>query len=263
MKVSIIMGVYNAASTISISIDSIIKQTYQDWELIICDDCSKDDTYDIVKSYANTHDNIVVIRNEKNCRLAYSLNHCLKYSKGEYIARMDADDLCFPDRLDKQVAFLDSHPEYAVVGGGVLLFDGEKVKKTLLNPEVPQKESLAKGVPFFHPTIMMRKSAYDALNGYLVSDRTKRGQDYDMWFRFYALGFKGYNLQEPVLRYHDSLSDYGKKTSWNMAWGTTKTMWIGFRSCKMPLHMYVWIFKPVISWMLPKKVIYMMHNKKI
>ena len=262
MKVSIIMGAYNTASTLPSSIDSVINQTYKDWELIICDDCSKDNTYDVAKSYADKYENIVVIRNEKNSRLAYSLNHCLQYAKGEYVARMDADDLCLPDRLEKQVKFLDEHPEYQVVGGGVLLFDGEKVKKTLLNPEVPEKEYLAKGVPFFHPTIMMRKSAYDALDGYLVSERTKRGQDYDMWFRFFANGFKGYNLQEPVLRYHDSIEDYGKKSSWEMTWSATKTMWIGFNMVRMPLRLYPWVLKPIISYLLPRKIVYMIHNKK-
>ncbi|WP_308746140.1 glycosyltransferase family 2 protein [uncultured Bacteroides sp.] len=262
MKVSVIMGAFNAASTLSASIDSVLQQTCKDWELIICDDCSTDNTFDVAKSYAEKYPNIRVIRNEKNSRLAYSLNHCLKYVQGEYIARMDTDDLCLPDRLEKQVAFLDAHPDLAVVGGGVMLFDGEKVKKTIFNPEKPRKEYLAKGVPFFHPTIMMRKSVYDALNGYIVSDRTKRGQDYDMWFRFYAKGFRGYNLQEPVLRYHDSLSDYSKKSSWNMTWGATKTMWLGFNACKMPLFLYPWILKPIVSWLLPKKLIYMIHNKK-
>lgn len=262
MKVSIIMGAYNTAPTLPVSIESILQQTYKDWELIICDDCSKDNTYEVALSYAKNYSNIRVIRNEKNSRLAYSLNHCLQYAQGEYVARMDADDFCLPDRLAKQVAFLDTHPEFAVVGGGVMLFDGKVVKKTIFNPEEPKKEFLAKGVPFFHPTIMMRKSVYDTLDGYLVSDRTKRGQDYDMWFRFYAKGFRGYNLQEPLLRYHDSLSDYAKKSSWDMTWGATKTIWLGFRVCKMPLRFYPWVLKPIVSWLLPKKLIYIIHNKK-
>ena len=127
MRVSVIMGAFNAASTLSASIDSVLKQTYKDWELIICDDCSTDNTFDVAKSYVEKYPNIRVIRNEKNSCLAYSLNHCLKYVQGEYVARMDTDDLCLPDRLEKQVAFLDAHPDLAVVGGGVMLFDGEIV----------------------------------------------------------------------------------------------------------------------------------------
>lgn len=263
MKISIIMGAYNTASTLPLSIESVVQQTYKDWELIICDDCSKDDTYEVAKSYAEKYSNIIVVRNEVNSRLAFSLNHCLEYARGEYVARMDADDLCLPDRLEKQVAFLDSHPEYAVVGGGVVLFDGDKIKKAIFNPEIPEKTFLARGVPFFHPTIMMRKTIYEALGGYLVSERTKRGQDYDLWFRFFAKGFKGYNLQESVLHYHDSLSDYNKKSSWKMSWGTTKTMWIGFRMNEMPLRLYPWVLKPLVTALMPKKMVYLIHNKKV
>lgn len=257
------MGAYNSASTLPASIDSVINQSYKDWELIICDDCSKDDTFVVAKSYADKYDNIIVIRNERNSRLAYSLNHCLQYAKGDYVARMDADDICLPDRLEKQVAFLDSHPEFQVIGGGILLFDGENVKKLLLNPEVPKKEFLAKGVPFFHPTIMMRKSAYDSLDGYIVSERTNRGQDYDMWFRFFAKGYRGYNLQEAVLRYQDSIDDYRKKSSWKIAWNAIKTRWIGFNMIHMPLHLYLWVLKPIASYLLPKRIVYMIHNMNV
>lgn len=256
------MGVYNAAETLSAAIESVLAQTFEDWEMIICDDCSTDNTQEVLSRYTNKFPQIKLIRNETNKRLAYSLNHCLEYAQGEYIARMDADDMCLPNRLKKQVEFLDSHPEYQVVGGGVQLFDGKVVKREIYNPEVPDKTHLAHGVPFFHPTIMMRKSAYDKLHGYTVCDRTKRGQDYDMWFRFYAMGLKGYNLQEAVLRYHDSIEDYGKKSSWTMAKNEFMTLWIGFGLVKMPLYLYPWVLKPIASWLLPKKLIYMIHNKK-
>lgn len=262
MKVSIIMGAYNTASTLPASIDSVINQTFKDWELIICDDCSMDNTYEVAKSYADKYDNIVVIRNEKNSRLAYSLNHCLKYAKGEYIARMDADDLCFADRLEKQVKFLDSNPQYEVVGGGVVLFNEKGNEKLLLNPEAPTVKDLIKTVPFFHPTIMMRKSAYDSIGGYTVSERTKRGQDYDMWFRFYRAGFRGYNLQEPVLKYHDDEQDYKKKSSLSVAIGLAKTRWYGYRLNKMPIYSYFYVLKPILSAIVPAKIGYFLHKAK-
>ena len=90
--VSIIMGVYNGADALSQAIDSIIAQTYTHWELIACDDSSTDDTPKILFDYAKRDSRIVVIHNEKNCGLAASLNHCLKYVRGTYIARMDCDD---------------------------------------------------------------------------------------------------------------------------------------------------------------------------
>ena len=95
-KISIIMGAYNCEDTLSEAIDSIIQQTYKDWELIICDDGSKDNTLSIAKEYEKQYENIHVYKNEKNLGLNKTLNKCLSYAKGEYIARMDGDDISLP-----------------------------------------------------------------------------------------------------------------------------------------------------------------------
>ena len=108
--VSIIMGVYNDANLLSQAIDSLLAQTYAKWELIACDDCSTDNTSDILSEYAKNDPRIIVIRNEKNCGLAATLNHCLEYAQGEYIARMDCDDLSVETRLEKQVSYLQGPP---------------------------------------------------------------------------------------------------------------------------------------------------------
>ena len=105
--VSVIMGIYNCEKTLSDAIDSIINQTYSDWELIMCDDGSTDNTYQIATKYSEKDNRITVIKNDTNSGLAFSLNHCLKYAKGEYVARMDADDISLPNRFEKQVAFLN------------------------------------------------------------------------------------------------------------------------------------------------------------
>ena len=262
VKVSVIMGAYNCASVVGRSIESIMAQSYQDWEFIICDDCSTDETCRVIHEYIDKDSRIKLIHNEKNCRLAYSLNHCLSVATGEYIARMDADDICLPVRLEKQVEFLDHHPEFAVVGGGVILYDEAGDRNQLLNDEVPVVKSMKWGVPFFHPTIMMRKTVYDSLNGYVVSKRTRRGQDYDLWFRFFAAGNKGYNLQEPVLKYHDNLNDYNKKSSLSSAWGTTKTLLKGFRMNRFPFYDYPWAFIPVLKVLVPKSILYHIHKNK-
>lgn len=261
-KVSIIMGAYNCAATIGRAIESIQSQTFADWEFIICDDCSTDSTYDVVKKYAEDDERIILIKNAENRRLAYSLNHCLSIAKGEYVARMDCDDISLPDRLAKQVDFLDKNLTYNVVGGGVILFDEIGDKQILLNKEFPSVEDMKRRIPFFHPTIMMRKTAYDKLDGYLVSKRTLRGQDLDLWFRFYANGFSGYNLQEPVLKYHDDIGDYAKKSSFNLAWGLTKTMLYGFKANNFPFYSYIWAFVPIVTAFIPKYIVYFIHNRK-
>ena len=102
-KISILMGIYNCADTLSRAIDSIVNQTYTNWELILCDDGSVDSTYEIAKQYQNKYpDKIVLLKNEKNIQLAATLNHCLEYATGKYISRMDGDDESTPDRFEKQ-----------------------------------------------------------------------------------------------------------------------------------------------------------------
>ena len=110
-KISIIMGIYNCEKTLPEAIESILAQTYTNWELIMCDDCSTDNTYSIAKKYQEKYtDKIILVRNNENCRLAYSLNHCLKYASGKYIARMDGDDISLPHRFERQIEFLEKNP---------------------------------------------------------------------------------------------------------------------------------------------------------
>ncbi len=259
--VSVIMGIYNTADTLPRAIESILNQTYTNWELIMCDDASTDDTYDVAKQLADKYDNIKLVRNEKNSRLAYSLNQCLKLAQGEYVARMDADDISLPERFEKQVDFLNNHPEYAVVGCGIINFDEDGDRNILIAKECPPVLNMKRGVPYIHPSIMMRKEAYDALGGYYVSERTQKGQDLDLWFRFYAAGFRGYNLQEPLLKYHTSVDDYKKKRKLKYAIGMMKTNFYGFKINRFPLHLYIWAIKPVISSIMPKKIMFDFHKK--
>ena len=105
-KVSVIMGVYNGEKTLNRAIESICAQTFTDWELIICDDCSNDGTEKLLQKWCQTEPRIISLRNEKNCRLAASLNRCLERASGEYIARMDDDDVSFPERFEIQSLFL-------------------------------------------------------------------------------------------------------------------------------------------------------------
>lgn len=258
--VSVIMGVYNSADTLERCVNSLLEQTYTDWELILCDDGSTDDTYEIAKSISDKHSNITLLKNTSNKGLAYSLNKCLNVAQGKYIARMDADDISIPERFQKQVEFLENHPEYSVVGSSVILYDENgdmAVRKAI---EYPDKYSLLKSVPFMHPTIMMRKEVYDILNGYTVSKRTIRGQDMDLWFRFFAKGFKGYNIQTPLLKYQESLSDY-KKRSFKVRWNGVKTRFIGYRKLNYPLRYYIYLLKPVIAGLIPHRIMYFYHKK--
>ena len=259
--VSIIMGVYNEENNLEKCIDSILRQTYTNWEFIICNDCSKDGTQDILNEYTRKDKRIRVLNNNENSGLASALNNCLAVAGGEYIARMDADDISLPERLEVQVAYMEAHPEIDCVGCNRILFDETGNRGIFLAIEYPDKRILLKATPFAHPTIMMKKCVYDELGGYTVSKDTTRAEDLDLWIRFYAKGYKGYNLQFPLYKYHVSREDY-KKRSFKAAVQTSKVYMRGYEILNFPWYSRIYALKPIISALLPNSFMYKYHKSK-
>lgn len=250
-KVSVIMGVYNCKESVSNAIDSILAQTFSDWELIICDDGSTDGTDVVLQKYeAENPGKIICLRNEHNKKLAYSLNRCLMAAKGEYIARMDADDKSLPNRLQKQVKFLDGNPEYALVGGATEIFDGNSIIGIRIPKAIPDTRDVLFGPTFLHPTIMMRKYAYDILNGYTELERAEQVEDWDLWLRFFSFGFKGYNLQEPVLVYYEPIDDHKKRT-FSRTLNCVKTARAGYAMLHISKWQYIFSYKPILMFFAP------------
>lgn len=261
-KVSVIMGIYNCEKTLPEAIESVIGQTYTNWELIMCDDGSKDNTYAVAEKYRDRYpDKIILLKNEINKRLAATLNRCLTMATGDYIARMDADDTNLPQRFEKEVEFLETHLEITCVGTGCIIFDDKGDHSVRLGKEHPTKMILIHGTPFAHPTIMMRKEAYEALGGYTSSPDTMRAEDVDLWFRFFSKDYQGYVIQEPLYRYRESMQDF-KRRSWKAAIGTTKVCLRGYKLLKYPPYVYPYAFKPIVAAMVPKRLMYLYHFKK-
>lgn len=253
-RVSVIIATYNCSATLGTAVDSILAQTMQDFEIVACDDCSTDETYAILKQYERENpEKVVVLRNGKNSKLPYSLNRCLEVAKGEYIARMDGDDISAPDRFEKQVAFLDARPEYDLVGTDMLLFDEHGEFGTIKASRTPSPKDLLMSTPFCHATIMMRASAYKALGGYTVAKRTIRGQDVDLWFRFFAGGYTGYNLPQPLYRVREDRNAQ-KRRKLKFRIYEAQTRLIGFRQLHFPVYQYVYAVLPVIKFFIPKKL---------
>ncbi len=242
-KISIIMGIYNCSKTLPEAIESILAQTYDNWELIMCDDCSTDDTYKVAEEYKNKYpDKIKLIRNEKNSKLAFSLNHCLKYATGKYVARMDGDDISLPERFEKQVKFLNDNPDIHLVGTSMQRFN-EKGKNDIVTP--PQKIDkyiLRNRIPFNHATILTYKYVYDELNGYTVAERTNRAQDYDLWFRFFHKGFMGANMMEPLYLVREDENAVRRRTA-KVRINAYKTTRMGYKLLGYPKH---WIIRATV-----------------
>lgn len=158
-KVSIIMPVYNSEKYVGEAISSILEQTYKDFELIVIDDCCKDRSAEIIKQFKD--ERIVFVQNKENKGFLYGLNYGIEIARGEYIARLDDDDIAYPDRLEKQIAYMDSHEEIILLGTQInLLIDGNIVPKEFVpiySPEEIKFSLLFGNYCIAHSSFMMRK----------------------------------------------------------------------------------------------------------
>ncbi len=256
------MGIYNCANTLEEAIESILKQTYQDWELIMCDDGSQDNTYEVATSFSKKYENIIVFQNERNRGLNYTLNRCLEKANGKYIARMDGDDISLPTRLEKEVAFLDQHREYAIVSTNMIYFDenGEWGRSNML--EFPQKEDLVKATPFCHAPCMVRREAYEKVKGYSVEKKLLRAEDYHLWFKMYLEGYRGYNLQEALYKMRDDRNaTQRRKFKYRINEAYVKRLIL--KSFDLPIKNIVYVVRPIIVGVMPTFLYEYLHKKKM
>lgn len=147
-RISVIMGIYNCASTLIEALDSLYAQTYEDFKIILCEDGSCDNTYEVARQYAERHDNIVLLQNERNMGLNFTLNRCLEYADTEYVARMDGDDISLPQRFEKEIRFLDAHDEYGFVSGQMIYFDKMEIFYVVEKMESHQRKIFFMGEHF-------------------------------------------------------------------------------------------------------------------
>lgn len=262
VKVSVIMGIYQCEETLKESLDSLIKQTFQDFEIILCDDKSSDRTYNVAKNYADKYpDKIVLLRNHLNKGLAHSLNRCLDHAQGKYIARMDADDRSVETRIEEQLNFLDRHPYFAMVGSTALLFNEESVWGYRKVAEFPTKHDFLFGSPFIHPTIIIRRTILKELGGYKVGKNTMRAEDYDLFIRLYIQGYKGYNIQTPLLYYRENIKTF-KRRSYTYRFNEARIRYNGFKQLELFPLGYLYVLKPLIVGLLPQSLLMIFRSEK-
>lgn len=203
-KVSVLMPAYNAEKYLGQAIDSILNQTFTDFECIIIDDCSTDNTWKIIQKYVKKDSRIVGVKNEKNLGIAGNLNKAISLSKGKYLARMDADDWAYPDRFEKQVFFLDANLEVGIVGGAMEVYnealDTVLYVRSYYKDDTSLRKYIFKQSPFSHPCIMYRK---EVIKDNLYNENLSPAEDYDLYFRV-GKKYKFANLSDIVLKYRTS-----------------------------------------------------------
>lgn len=207
------MGIYNCADTLIEALESLEAQTYKNFKVVLCDDGSQDNTLEVAIQWAKTHPNYLVIKNDHNMKLAATLNHCLEYADTEYIARMDGDDISLPTRFEKEIHFLDTHPDFALVSCPMIFFDESGDYRIGKAKEKPTKEDFRYGTPFCHAPVLMRREALEAVGRYTDEPYTLRREDYFLWYKFYKAGYKGYNLSEPLYKMFNGRAAFARRTA--------------------------------------------------
>jgi glycosyltransferase involved in cell wall biosynthesis len=237
------MPVYNCRQFLEESVNSILNQTYRDFEFIIVDGSSDDGTYEFLNSLSDTRINL--IREHIRSGITSSLNHGLQVAKGEYIARMDADDISFPHRFERQIQYLDDHPEIGVLGTGIQIIDiqGNFLEKL----QFPAQNNLLRWFmcfydPIINPTVMMRKDIVLQAGGYDMEMR--KCEDYNLWQRLFAIT-QFSNLQDILfsLRKHESnLSTVNPLEEMSFSIQVSRTMISGILKKVVPLSVvqYIW-----------------------
>ncbi len=215
--ISVLMSVYNGELYLAEAIESILEQSFTNFEFIIVDDGSTDDSIEIIEQYAEADKRIRTVFLNENRGLANALNYGLAHAEGQYIARMDSDDISLPTRFEQQINYLEEHPHIGLLGSRMQVVD--KRKTPLFEFDVPLEHSLIVwniffGRTFAHPSVMIRREIIESVKGYNAS--LTAAQDVDLWARLVGLT-TFCNLQDKLVIYrtHDRATSVGKAEQQN------------------------------------------------
>lgn len=258
-EISVLIGLYNCAETVVEALDSLYSQTFLNFKIILCEDGSKDNTYKVACEYAKQHDNIILLRNEYNKGLNYTLNRCLEYADTPYIARMDGDDISLPMRFEKEYTFLETHSEFAMVSSSMIYFDENGDYRTGKVVVEPQRTDFVMGTPFCHAPCMIRTSIIKQVGGYSVDERLLRVEDYHLWFKLYAAGYRGANLQEPLYKMRDDRNACRRRT-FKSRLNEAYVKYVGYKMLELPFYCQIFVLRPIIIGFLPNCIYRFLHK---
>ena len=263
IRISVIMGIYNCEDTLGEAVRSIVNQTVKDWELIMCDDGSVDGTYETALSISKEYsEKITLLKNQGNKGLNYTLNRCLKIARGEYIARMDGDDLCSPDRFEKELEMFEKHPEIAIVSTAMEHFDENGTWGVSRHPQYVTKKDFLYGTPFCHAPCMVKKEAMERVGGYSESKRLLRVEDYHLWIKMYAAGYQGMNIQEPLYQMRDDRNALQRR-KFKYRLNEAYVKLVAVKKLELPVWKSVYALRPIIVGLLPNWFYGIIHKQNL
>lgn len=263
-EISVIMGVYNQKSEKQLfaAVKSILRQSFRDFEFIIYDDGSDKEMAGFIKKLKGLDSRIILIGEEENHGLAFSLNQCIHRARGNYIARMDADDISLPERFQVQYDFLEKHPEYSWCGSNAIVFDehGEWGKRVY--PKRPQSRDYLRFSPFIHPSVMYRRQIFEGNIKYRVSDETLRCEDYELFMRLEQMGLKGYNIQQFLFKYREGRESLDRRKM-KFRINEAKIRYKNFKKMGMlDLKGWMCVLRPIAGGLVPNRVLVAVKRRR-
>jgi glycosyltransferase EpsE len=258
--ISVIMSVYNDELFLRESIESILTQSFKDFEFIIINDASTDNCLEIIKEYQKSDRRIKIINHEKNEGLARSLNDGILISRGRYIARHDSDDIALTNRLSKQIDYVLKNPHIKLLGSSAIKINenGEKMGEIpvpLTNQEIIKH--ISRGNPFIHPSVIIDKEAL--INIGMYDENIRRTQDYELWFRMLTK-YQCSNLNEVLLLYRINSNGMSKK-KFKYRILESKIRYMGIKKLGLSKINLIFSFKPILVGLIPKKILYRYYLK--
>ena len=237
-KISVIMSVYNAKMFLEEAIKSILNQSFTDFEFLIVDDCSNDGSKKILDLYAQKDSRIKIFTNKENLRLTKNLNKLIEMSNGEYIARMDADDISLSERFNEQIKYFEDHLEVDILGtfSENISNNGTvtgKRKVPITHKEIVKLLPILN--PLSHPTVMFRTSALKLIGGY--DERYRTSQDFYLWYKAVEKGLKINNIPSVLFQYRMD-DDYISRKSFQYRLNEFKIKLDGYKLIKLPWYKY-------------------------
>lgn len=248
LAVSVVMGTYNTERYLREAVDSILSQTFADFEFIVVDDGSEDGSCRLLQSYDDPR---LRVHSRPHEGFTQSLNLGLKLAAGRYVARMDGDDIAAPTRLERQVSYLEQHPRVGILGSACYRVDeaGRRLA-TWVPPESDEaiRRAMVRHNPFLHPTVMIRRSAIEVAGGY--DERFTAAEDYDLWFRI-ARSYQLANLPDPLMSLRGHRSSITSTRQRRALQEGLEIRWRAIRSGSYPPASALHLLGPAIMWALP------------
>ena len=244
------MSVHNSEQFLPFSVESILNQTYRNFEFLIVDDCSTDNSLTLLRGYEKNDSRITIFTNQTNIGLTKSLNFLISQSKGSFIARMDDDDISLPTRFEKQIQFFENNT-FDIIGCNCDEIDQKGFvtgSKSYPETDLNIKKLMTICNPVSHPSVMFKKEMIEKAGCYNESFKTS--QDYELWFRCAALGLTFYTIQEPLLLYRNVRSEF-KRKSIRYRIIDMKIRWNGYNVMKIPFYKRIYILIPFIIGIFP------------